>query len=150
MNIPGLEAQDHDIFILLTGALYVIVNSRKVKGKAPKKHILKDIVPRGFDARIEEIQEKYQPAITERDNQIKALEFRNEEHQQKILRLNKEIDDLIKNRYVAHRVCFDIVLCFIEKNSKEVHPHYVIRCQYRQLEKHKRWLELRYPNIEMA
>ena len=82
MNIPGLEAQDHDIFILLTGALYVIVNSRKDKGKAPKKHIQKDIVPRGFDARIEEIQEKHQPAITDRENQIKAFEFRNEEHQQ--------------------------------------------------------------------
>ena len=41
------DAQDHDIFISLTGALYVIVNSRKDKGKALKKHILKDVVPRG-------------------------------------------------------------------------------------------------------
>ena len=53
------DAQDHDIFISLTGALYIIVNSRKDKGKALKKHILKDIVPRGFDARIEEIQEEH-------------------------------------------------------------------------------------------
>ena len=47
------DAQDHDIFISLNGALYVILNSRKGKGKALKKYILKDIVPRGFDARIE-------------------------------------------------------------------------------------------------
>ena len=53
------DAQDHDIFISLTGAVYVTVNSQKVKAKALKKHILKDIVPRGFDARIEEIQEKH-------------------------------------------------------------------------------------------
>ena len=59
MNTPDEDAQDHDIFISLTGVLYVVVNSRKDKGKALKKHIMKDIVPRGFDARIEEIQEKY-------------------------------------------------------------------------------------------
>ena len=42
------------------------------------------------------------------------------------------------------------VLCFIKKNSKEGHPYYVIRCQYRQLEKHKQWLRLRYPSMVMA
>ena len=116
------DAQNYDIFISLTGALYVIVNSQKDKGKALKKHILKDIVPRGFDATIEEIQEKHQQAITGRDNQIKTLEFRNEEHQQKILRLNKDIDDLKNNRYVARCGCFDNVLCFIKKNSRKGHP----------------------------
>ena len=45
---------------------------------------------------IEKIQEEHQQAITGRDNQIKALEFTNEKHQQKILKLNKKIDDLIK------------------------------------------------------
>ena len=34
-------------------------------------------------------------------------------------------------------------VAFIKKNSKEVHPHYVVQCQYRQLEKHKQWLKLR-------
>ena len=53
------DAQDHNIFISLTGALFVTVNSRKDKGKALKKHILKDIVPCGFEAKIEEIQEKH-------------------------------------------------------------------------------------------
>ena len=132
------DAQDHDIFISLTDPLYVVVNSRKDKSKALMKHILKDIAPRRFDAKIEEIQGKHQQAITDRDNQIKDLEFRNEDYQQKILRLNKEIDNFIKNRHVARRGCFDNVLCFIKKNSKEAHPYYVIRCQYRQLEKYKR------------
>ena len=83
-----------------------------------------------------------------RDNQIQALESRNEKNQHKILKLNKEIDDLIKIRYVPRRGYFDNVLCFITKNSKEVHPYYVIRCQYRQLEKYKRCLKLRYTNME--
>ena len=71
-------------------------------------------------------------------------------HQQKILRCNEEINDLIANRHVTRCGCFDNVLCFIKKNSKEVHPYYVIRCQYRQLEKHRQWLKLRYPNMEVA
>ena len=111
---------------------------------------MKDIVQRELDARIEEIQGTHQQAITGRDNQIKALEFTNEELQKKILRVNKETDDLTANRHVARRGCFDNVLCFIKKNSREVHPYYVIRCQYKQLEVHKRWLKLRYPNMEVA
>ena len=50
---PREDAQDHDMFILLT--LYVIVNSRKDKGKEIKEHIQKDIVLRGFDVRTAEI-----------------------------------------------------------------------------------------------
>ena len=59
MSSPREDAQGHDIFIWLTGALFVTVNSQKHKAKALKKHILKDIVPRGLDARIEEIQGKH-------------------------------------------------------------------------------------------
>ena len=125
-----------DKFLSLFGVMYVIVKSKKDKGKALKEHTRKD-------AKIEEIQGKHQRAITDRDNQIKAFEFRNEEHQQKILRLNEEIDDLIKSRHVARRGYFDNVLCFIKKNSKEAHPYYVIRCQYRQLENYKRYFKLR-------
>ena len=46
--------------------MYVIVNSKQDKGKALKEHILKDIEPRGFDAQIEEIQEKHRQAIEEK------------------------------------------------------------------------------------
>ena len=88
---PTEDAQDHDIFISLTGTLYVIVNSQKDKGKALKKHALKDIVPRGFDAKVEEIQGKHQQAITDHDNQIQALDNTNEKYQQKILRLNERL-----------------------------------------------------------
>ena len=69
MNVAREDAQDHDIFISLTGALYVIVNYRNDKGKALKKHILKDIAPRGFDARIEEIQKKHRQAIEKKKTQ---------------------------------------------------------------------------------
>ena len=73
MNTAREDAQDHDIFISLTGALYVVVNYQKDKGKALKKHILKDIAPRGCDVRIEEIQEKHRQAIEKKKDTTIAL-----------------------------------------------------------------------------
>ena len=79
--------------------------------------------------------------IEDLTSRVQALEFTNVEerqaHQQEIFRLNEETNDLITNRHAHCRGCFDNVLCFIKKNSKEVHPYYVIRCEYRQLGKHQ-------------
>ena len=87
-------------------------------------------------------------------NRVQAFQFTNEEqqqaHKQEILRLNKEIKHLIANRHVARRGCIDNVLRFIKKNSGELHPYYLIQCQNRQLEKHKQWLKLRYPNMDVV
>ena len=141
-NTLGRVKNPHDIFINLDSAIEIAVRSKKPRAVA----LVKWLTKKG----VEKIQEEHQQAITERDNQIHALEFRNEEHQQKILKLNKEIDDLIKNRHVPRRGYFDNVLCFIKKNSEEAHPYYVIRCQYRQLEKYKRCLKLCYSNMEEA
>ena len=90
---------------------------------------MKDIVPRGFDVKIKEVQGKHQQAIEEKDNQIQALEFTNEFHQRKSLKLNEGIDDLIKSSHVPRRGYFDNMLCFIKKNRGEVQPYCVIRCQ---------------------
>ena len=62
-----------DKFLSAFGVMYVIVNSKKDKGKALKYHILKNIVPSGLDARTEEIQEKHQQAIEEKDATIALL-----------------------------------------------------------------------------
>ena len=81
---------------------------------------------------------KLASVIEEKDasgGQLEALDFTNEverqAHQQEILRLNEEINDLISNRHIARHRCFDNMQCFIKKNIKEVHRYYVIRCQYR-------------------
>ena len=57
--------------------MYAIVNSPKDKSKALKEHILKEIMPLEFDARIEKMQEQHQQAITSRDNQIQAIQYEN-------------------------------------------------------------------------
>ena len=52
---PKDQQNKTDKFLSLLGVMYVIVNSRKDKDKVLKEHILKDIIPRGLDARIKEI-----------------------------------------------------------------------------------------------
>ena len=57
------------------------------------------------------MKKDHQQAIEEEDNQMQA-------HHQKSLMLNKEIDDLIKNRHLARRGYFDNVLCFIKRIAR--------------------------------
>ena len=125
-----------DIVLLKESGLYCfLLRCKKPRAEPFMEWVVETVLPR-------EVR-KLASAIEQKDNQIQI-------HQQKILKLNEEIDDLIKNRHVPRRGYFDNVLCFIKKNSEEVHPYYVIRCQYRQLEKYKRCLKLRYPNMEEA
>ena len=105
---PREDAQYHDIFISLTGALYVVVNSQKDKSMALKKHILKDIVRLGFDVKIEEIQEKHRQAIEEKDatiallnDDIKNREYENLGLQGEIWAKNQQIAAL-QRRYVGY------------------------------------------------
>ena len=146
-----LDMPQDDAILLKEPGLYCFLLRCKMPGAKPfMEWVVETVLPQKLASVIEEKN----AALAHCDNQIQALELTNEEerqaHQQEILRLNEEIDDLIANRHVACRGCSDNVLCFIKKNSKEVHPYYVIRCQYRQLEKQKRWLKLRYPNMGVA
>lgn len=59
------QGQDSNKFLSLAGILYVFVNSQKDKGRLLKKHILKDLVPLGLAARVEEIQEELRQPIQE-------------------------------------------------------------------------------------
>ena len=121
----------------------LLFSSQKPKVKDFRKHCFNVLFPRIRQKLTNKMKEENQQAITDRDNQIQA-------HQQKTLRLNEQIDGLIKNRHVPRRRYFDKLLCFTKNNSREVHPYYVIRCQYRQLEKYKNGLKLRYPSMEEA
>ena len=60
----------HGIFINLDGSIEMAVRSKKPKSVA----LVKWITKKG----IEKIQEEHQQAITDRDNQIQALEFTDE------------------------------------------------------------------------
>ena len=174
MNTPREDAQDHDIFISLTGALYVVVNSRKDKGKALKKHILKDIAPRGFDVRIEEIQGKHQQAIEEkdaatallnddlknRDNQIQAIQYENVALQAQRdvykdqLQKCQDIITHLRTRHVPHTKDpgKDNIVMIIEKNTAPEedefyeYPYYPAKIQRRFINTKRRWFKAQYPH----
>ena len=58
-----------------------------------QKHILKDIVPCGFDARIEEIWEKHQRAIKEKDVTIALFndDLKSREHDNVALQAQRDV-----------------------------------------------------------
>ena len=120
-----------------------VFSSQQPKAKDFRRHCCNVLFPHVRQQLTNKIKEEHQQAIKGKYNQIQT-------HQQKILKFNEEIDDLIKNRHVAHRGCFYNVLCFIKKISKEAQPYYVNQCQYRQLEKYKKCLKLNYPRMEEA
>ena len=156
-----------DKFLSAFGVMYVIVNSKKGKGKALKDHILKEIVPHGLDARTEEIQEKHRQAIEERDAAIALLndEIRNREYDNVTLQAERDgykdelqkCQDIIthlKTRHVPHEKDpgkYNIVM-IIEKNTAPEedefyeYPHDIARIQGRFITTKKRWFKAQYPH----
>ena len=56
---PKFQENKTDKFLSVYDIIYTITNSRKDRGNAPNEYILKDIVPRGINAKIAEFQEKH-------------------------------------------------------------------------------------------
>ena len=112
--------------------MYVIVNFKKDKGKALKDHILKDIVPRGLDARTEEIQEKHRQAIEEKDatnvllnDDLKNREYENVGLQDKIRAKDQHIAAL-ERRYVGYLSDEDKnngITIIAKNNDEEEYPY---------------------------
>ena len=139
-----------DKFLSLLRVMYVIVKSKKDKGKALKKHILKDIVPCGFNARIEGIKEKHRQAIEEKDATIALLndDLKNREYENVALQAQRDVykdqlqkcQDIIthlRTHYVDHAKDpgKDNIVMIIEKNTTPEedefyeHPYYIARIQ---------------------
>ena len=155
-NTPdNFKRQDHDVFLSVYGVMHVIINSRKERGKELKEFIFKEIIPRGLNEKIKQLQEDHQLAITDRDNKIQAIQYENvglqgeiREKDHQIAQCENRIQDLIANRHVPRRGVIDTVLSLIDKQCEnEPHKFYMIRCQYKNLNNHKKWLRNRYPNM---
>ena len=112
------NSQPNEYYISEDGMYELVFGSQQPKTKEFRKHCCNVMFPHVRQQLTNKMKEEYQQAIKEKDNQIPALEDINEENQQKILRLNEEINDIIANRHIARRGCFDNVLCFIKKNSR--------------------------------
>ena len=149
------------------GVIYVIVNSKKDKGKALKENILKDIVPRGFVAEIEGIQEKHRQAIEEKDATIALLSdnLQNREYENVALQAQRDVykdqlqkcQDIIthlKTSHVPHAKdpSKDNIVMIIEKNTAPEedefyeYPYYIARIQQWFITTKKRWFKAQYPH----
>ena len=123
---PKDQQNKTDKLLSFFGVMYVIVNSRKDKGKALKEHILKDIVPRRFDARIEDAGiALMNDDLKDRDNQIQAIKYENValQAQRNVykdqLQKCQDIITHLRTRYVDHAkdLVKDNIVMIIEKKA---------------------------------
>ena len=137
-----------DIFLSLDGVIYVIVNSKKSKGR----ELTKWLINKGLD----KIQQEHQQAIEAHQlaiEDLQATEYENFELQLEVQGKNAEIADFVANRRVPRRDGIDTVLCPVVKNDPDEagkpgrHEYYIIRCQRRVLKYHINCLRLRYPDM---
>ena len=92
-------------------------------------------------ASIEDIK-----VLFDSNKKIKAIQYETREKDNQIAQYDK-IQDLIE-RYVPRCGVIDTVLSLIDKQCEnEPHKFYMIRCQYKNLNNHKKWLRKRYPNM---
>ena len=59
----------------------LVFGSQQPKAKAFRKHCCNVLLPHVRQQLTNKIQEEHQQVIKEKDNQIQALEFTNDEHQ---------------------------------------------------------------------
>ena len=130
--------------------MYVIVIFQKDKGEALKDHILKDIVPRGFDARIKEIQGKHnqqarqlQQTIQEQGNRIQAIWYDNVGLQDEKRAKDHQIVTL-QRRYVGYLSDEDKNngISIIAKNNEKAGYPYIPICGQHGYRRHKAWVLL--------
>ena len=142
---PPKHAKPHDDFLSVNGVTTILLNSRKPKARKVAAWLIRDIIPRGFNAIITEKQQR----IEEKDHQHQlAIANIDREHQQLIEEKDNEIRDLVQNRYVRRIGEHDNILCAIDKNEpEEHHPYYMIRCQRMRLQKRINILRAKYPNM---
>ena len=159
-----------DKYLSFFGVMYAIVNSQKDKGKVLKEHTLKDIVPRGFDARIEEIKEKLLQAIEEKDATITLLndDLKIREYKNVALQAQKDVykeqlqkyQDTIahlKTRSVPHArdPGKDNIIIIVRKHATSANdkyhdlPYYIGRIQRRKRYVKLRWFDRHFPNYEV-
>ena len=120
-----------DKILSVFGVMYVIV----IWGL--KDHILKDIIPRRFDAKIEEIQGKHRQAVEEKDTTIALLhddlknrEYENVGLQGEIGAKDQQIAAL-QRRYVGYLSDEDKNngISIIAKNNEEAEYPYISICR---------------------
>ncbi len=152
--------QDDQVLLTEAGLNCFLLRCKMEKADPFMEWVCEEVVPREVRKPAAEIEEKESQLallnddFAESQDLVRQLEFNNVGLQgenrakdQEIERRMTENADLIANRHVPRIEGIDNVLCFIAKKAGERHQFYVIRCQRKVLEKHKKCLRNRYPNM---
>lgn len=161
---PKDQQNKTDVFLSVTGVIYVIVNSKKPRGRELKQWVLNEIIPRGLNKMIEERQQAIEARdqqlallngdLTEVQGQVRQLEFDNVGLQGEIRAKDQEIATLY-NRHVpnAQDPGKDNIVLIVRKhtnNDKYQHlPYYCARIQKRKRYIKLRWFERHFPDHEV-
>ena len=57
--------------------MHVIINNQKEKVKQLKNWVLEEIIPQDLKDKIRQLQKDHQLTITDRDNQVRAIQYEN-------------------------------------------------------------------------
>ena len=87
------DSQKLDLYINKEGMYELLFSSQQPKAKDFRRHCCNVLFPHVRRQLTNKMKEEHRQAITD--------------HQQKILRLNEEIDDLIANKHVSRHGCFE-------------------------------------------
>ena len=135
------HANPHDVFLSLGTAIEVSIRSNKPNGKKLKSWIIKEIIPRGLN----DIIQKHQLALAEKQQAIEDRQAIQNEN----VGLQYELER-IRPRCVEPRGDYDNILVpFVKNKTDEIYPYYMIRCQYRNLDKQTNMLRVKYPNMRV-
>lgn len=127
------STQPNTILLKEPGVYCFLLRCKKDKAEPFLEWVVETVLPREVRKLSRQIEEK--------DQRIAILNDDKED-------LQEEIRDLIANRHVPRRGKYDNVLCFVDKGEPDdEYKYYVIRCQRKSLETHKKMLRLRYPHM---
>ena len=155
-----VHTQPNTILLKEPGLYCFLLRCGKDEAELFMEWVVERVLPREVRKLAAAIEEKdmqlalLNDDLTESQKRTRQLKYNNTGLQgevkakdQEILRRQKEVKDLINNRHVPRRHPIDNILCFVDKRSDKQHRFYVIRCQRKNLETHKRYLRNRYPDM---
>ena len=139
------NSQPESILLTEPGLYCLLLRSKMKKAEPFMDWVVETILPREVRKLAQHIKDnniQHQLAIEAKDT---ALELVNNDLQAIQYELER-----IRPRCVERRGDYDNILVpFVKNKTDEVYPYYMIRCQYRNLDKQTNMLRVKYPNMRV-
>jgi prophage antirepressor-like protein len=141
---PPKHAKPHDAFLSVNAVATIVMHSRKPNARRVATWLIKEIIPRGFNAKIKEIREEQYAAyallnddLTESQHQVIVLQDRVIELQEQIV---PHLEDRTKNNGMV----------IIQENNDDEYPYVAICGQQGYVAQKIRNKMVDYPNAQIV